>query len=200
MRLRILKEAGILFSRYGLRSVTMDQIAAELGISKRTLYETFKDKDDLVSQAIEEGVKAHKKHCHKVILESDNVIEAIFNIGKLNHYLFSKINPLFFEDFKKYHFAIYSRINKKDGLRDYKITESLLYRGLKEGIFSDHLDLDLVNLFLHKMIDLTHLDEFKKYGNKKLLHSVFLPYLSGISTDKGKELVSKYFNKFNTID
>ncbi|MDD4216483.1 MAG: TetR/AcrR family transcriptional regulator, partial [Bacteroidales bacterium] len=103
MRLRILKEAGILFSRYGLRSVTMDQISAELGISKRTLYEIFKDKDDLVSQAIEEGIKAHKNHCNKVILESDNVIEAIFNIGKLNYNLFSKINPLFFEDFKKYH-------------------------------------------------------------------------------------------------
>jgi AcrR family transcriptional regulator len=198
MRLRILKEAGILFSRYGLRSVTMDQISAELGISKRTLYEIFKDKDDLVSQSIEEGIKAHKAYCNKVILESDNVIEAIFNIGKLNYNLFSKINPLFFEDFKKYHFEIFKKINKNNGLRDFKITESLLHRGVNEGIFSDYLDLDLVNLFLHKMIDLTYLEEFSKYGDKKILASMFLPYLSGISTKKGEKLVSKYLNKFNT--
>ena len=62
-RLRILKEAGMLFSRYGIRAITMDRIADEIGISKRTLYETFKDKDDLVFQAITEGAKMHKMVC-----------------------------------------------------------------------------------------------------------------------------------------
>lgn len=197
-KLRILKEAGVMFSKYGLRSVTMDSIASELGISKRTLYETFKDKDDLVSQAIEEGAKAHKKYCQKIISESDNVIEAIFKIGKLNHELFSKINPVFFEDFRKYHSEIYSRVNQRGDLRDYKITESLLNRGAEEGIFSKDIDLELVNLFLHKIIDLAQCEEFREFGNDKMLNAVFLPYLIGISTDKGKKLIEKYFNKFNT--
>ncbi|MBN2778391.1 MAG: TetR/AcrR family transcriptional regulator [Bacteroidales bacterium] len=197
-RLRILKEAGVMFSKYGLRSVTMDSIASELGISKRTLYETFKDKDDLVAQAIEEGAKAHKQYCQTIIAESENVIEAIFKIGKLNHELFSKINPVFFEDFKKYHSEIFNRVNQRGDLRDYKITESLLNRGANEGIFSDDIDLELVNLFLHKIIDLAHCDEFREFGNEKIFSAMFLPYLIGISTDKGKELIKKYFNKFNS--
>jgi AcrR family transcriptional regulator len=197
-RLRILKEAGVMFSKYGLRSVTMDSIASELGISKRTLYETFKDKDDLVSQAINEGAKAHKEICQAIISESENVIEAIFKIGKLNHEFFSKINPVFFEDFKKYHSEIYNRVNQRGDLRDYKLTESLLNRGANEGVFLTGIDLELVNLFLHKIIDVAHSDEFRHYNSDQMLSAVFLPYLIGISTDKGRELIKKYFNKFNT--
>ncbi|MEJ5267983.1 MAG: TetR/AcrR family transcriptional regulator [Bacteroidales bacterium] len=63
LKQHILKEAGMMFSKYGIRSITMDYIASELGVSKRTLYEIFKDKDDLVYQAIIEGTKEHRKMC-----------------------------------------------------------------------------------------------------------------------------------------
>jgi len=195
-RLRILQEAGILFSKYGIRSITMDSIANELGISKRTLYETFKDKDDLVFQAIAEGSKRHKAICQSVIVKSENVIEAIFQIFKLNNETFGKINPLFFEDLKKYHSQIFNKIHKKGDVRDHKLTEKLLKRGLDEGVFKSHLDMELVNLFVHRCIDIMHDSVFDDYSKKEIGKSVIVPYLYGISTEKGRKLIDKHLEIF----
>jgi predicted DNA-binding protein YlxM (UPF0122 family) len=195
-RLRILKESGIMFSKYGIRSITMDYIANELGISKRTIYEIFKDKEDLVSQAIEEGLKAHKGFCHKIIEESDNVIEAIFKIGKLNTELFGKMNPLFFEDLKKYHSKIYNKINQKGEIKDFKLTYSLLERGVKEKLISKDINIDIVNMIIHKMLDFVHAEELRAFGPNEVVKAALLPYFIGISTDKGRELIENYLKTF----
>jgi TetR/AcrR family transcriptional regulator, cholesterol catabolism regulator len=191
-RLRILKEAGLMFSKYGIRSITMDHIANELGISKRTLYEIFSDKDDLVSQAIAEGASAHKKICYKIINDSENVIEAIFRIGKLNNDLFGKMNPLFFEDLKKFHSEVFVKIHEKGMIRDFSLTQSLFTKGVEDGVISDKINLDVVNIFVHKIIDIVHTEEMKAFKNEEILQSAFLPYLIGISTNKGRELIEKY--------
>jgi AcrR family transcriptional regulator len=196
-RLRILKESGRMFAKYGIRSITMDHIANELGISKRTLYETFKDKDDLVQQAIEEGTRLHKKLCQSTILKSENVIDAIFSILRVNNDTFSKMNPLFFEDLKKYHSQIYLRIQEKGDIRDQKITILLLERGVAEGIFSSLIEMKIVNAFVHKIMDMAHAEEFSIFPKKELAKAVFFPYLYGISTDKGRELILNYLQDFN---
>mgnify|MGYP001256877958 CR=1 FL=1 len=196
-RLRILQEAGMLFSKYGIRSVTMDSIANELGISKRTLYEIFTDKDDLVMQAIQEGSKHHKKVCRKIISESDNVIDAIFKIFTLNNETFGKMNPLFFEDLKKYHSQIFKQIQQKGDIRDYKLTEKLLERGASEGIFDDNLDFRIINLFVHKLVDLLHETEFEDFSKNEIGKSVIIPYLLGISTKTGRDLIDKYLENYN---
>ena len=73
---RIISKSIELFVRFGIRYVTMDQIAAELGISKRTIYELFKDKDDLLLQCIEEMGKRNNRELHDIVVKSENVIEA----------------------------------------------------------------------------------------------------------------------------
>lgn len=196
-RLRILKEAGILFSKYGIRSVTMDLIANDLGVSKRTLYEIFKDKDDLVMQTIQEGSKHHKKLCKDIIDNSNNVIDAIFKIFTLNNDTFGKMNPLFFEDLKKYHSQIYSQMQQKGDIRDYKLTENLLERGAAEGIFNEQLNFKIINLFVHKFVDIMHGQEFEGFAKNDIGRSVIIPYLLGISTVKGRELIEKYLENYN---
>ncbi len=190
-RLRILQEAGILFSKYGIRSITMDTIANELGISKRTLYETFKDKDDLVLNTIREGSKHHKAICQALIMKSENVIEAIFKVFAYNDDVFGKINTLFFQDLKKYHFKIFNEFKGKGDVRDFKVTEKLLRRGIAEGIFKSHLNISIVNPFVHKLVDIMHDEEFKKYSKEEVGDSVIMPYLIGISTEKGRKLIEE---------
>jgi AcrR family transcriptional regulator len=196
-RLRILKESGLLFSKYGIRAITMDRIAEDVGISKRTLYETFKDKDDLVSQAIEEGAKMHKMVCQIKISASENVIEAIFDILKLNSETFGKINPLFIEDLKKYHFKIFNKLTAKGELRDFKLTLKLVQRGVKEKVFSDKLKVEIINVFIHKIMDMVHSDELSEYTKEEIAISIFLPYLYGISTERGRSLITEYLKEFN---
>ena len=193
---RILKEAGELFSRYGIRSVTMDYISAELGISKRTLYEIFKDKDDLVSQTISEAARMHKEFCFKTVEESENVIEAIFKIGKLNNEVFGKMNPLFFEDLKKFHPVVFDKIHQKGEIRDYKLTLKLFERGVAEGVISDLLNIELVNIFVHKILDIIHSDDMKVFRSSDILNTAFLPYFYGIATTKGRKLIDNYLKTF----
>lgn len=194
LKLHVLKEAGKMFSKYGIRSITMDYIASELGISKRTLYEIFKDKDDLVLQAINEGTKEHKIICNDILRNSFNVIEAIYNIGKFNNEIFGKINPLFFEDLKKYHYEIYRKIHEKGSLRDYEFTKSLFVIGVQQGIIRDDINIDLVNVFVHKLMEILHDEEMRIFNKEDISNAVFIPYLEGISTTKGRELINQYFN------
>ncbi|HRT80875.1 MAG TPA: TetR/AcrR family transcriptional regulator [Bacteroidales bacterium] len=197
LKQHILKEAGMMFSKYGIRSITMDYIASELGVSKRTLYEIFKDKDDLVYQAIIEGTKEHRKMCQNIISESSNIIEAIYRIGKFNHELFAKINPLFFEDLKKYHFTIYNKFHQNGDLKDYELTRTLFEKGKQEGIIRNDINIELLNIIIHKLIDIIHDDDLKVYDNEEILKTVFIPFIIGVSTQKGRVLVEKYFSNNN---
>ncbi|MCK9256033.1 MAG: TetR/AcrR family transcriptional regulator, partial [Bacteroidales bacterium] len=175
-RLRILKDVAMMFKDSGIRSVTMEHISTELGISKRTLYEIFSDKDDLVKQVIEEGVKAHKEFCTKAIETSENVIEAIFKIGQLNVEMYHKINPIFFDDLRKFHSNIFKKIQEKDGIKDISITKSLFEIGIKDGLFSSDLNIEIVNIFIHKVFDFIYEDELKVFQNQDLTNSILLPY------------------------
>jgi len=197
LKQHILKEAGMMFSKYGIRSITMDYIASELGVSKRTLYEIFKDKDDLVYQAIIEGTKEHRKMCQNIISESSNIIEAIYRIGKFNHELFAKINPLFFEDLKKYHLTIYNKFHQNGDLKDYELTRTLFEKGKQEGIIRNDINIELLNIIIHKLIDIIHDDDLKVYDNEEILKKVFIPFIIGVSTQKGRVLVEKYFSNNN---
>ncbi len=196
-RLRILKDVAQMFSHYGIRSVSMDKISTDLGISKRTLYELFTDKDELVRQVLEEGLKAHKNLFIKEIESSENVIESIFRIGRLNVEIFNKINPLFFEDLKKFHFKVYNSFQCKGGFEDMQLARSLFEKGIQQGVFLPNLNIDLVNSFLHKVIEILHEDDFKRFGSEALSESIMLPYFNGIATSAGKELISKYIGIFN---
>jgi len=197
LKQHILKEAGMMFSKYGIRIITMDYIASELGVSKRTLYEIFKDKDDLVYQAIIEGTKEHRKMCQNIISESSNIIEAIYRIGEFNHELFAKINPLFFEDLKKYHFTIYNKFHQNGDLKDYELTRTLFEKGKQEGIIRNDINIELLNIIIHKLIDIIHDDDLKVYDNEEILKTVFIPFIIGVSTQKGRVLVEKYFSNNN---
>jgi len=197
LKQHILKEAGMMFSKYGIRSITMDYIASELGVSKRTLYEIFKDKDDLVYQAIIEGTKEHRKMCQNIISESSNIIEAIYRIGEFNHELFAKTNPLFFEDLKKYHLTIYNKFHQNGDLKDYELTRTLFEKGKQEGIIRNDINIELLNIIIHKLIDIIHDDDLKVYDNEEILKTVFIPFIIGVSTQKGRVLVEKYFSNNN---
>jgi TetR/AcrR family transcriptional regulator, cholesterol catabolism regulator len=189
IRERILKETGDLFVRNGIKNVTMDTIANHMGISKRTIYENFKDKDDLVESVILAGAAYHKSQCFKHVEESSNVIEAIFKIGKTNHNTFGRINPLFFIDLKKYHFNTYNKLVEHGDFRDTRLTYTLLERGQSEGLFRANLNINLVNVFLHKMFRIVHDEEFASFDRDDLYESLFLSFWIGISTKKGQEVI-----------
>ncbi|HOO85313.1 MAG TPA: TetR/AcrR family transcriptional regulator [Prolixibacteraceae bacterium] len=201
LRERIISEAGKLFVARGVRQVTMDTIAQEMGISKRTIYENFKDKNDLLQNILTEATLQHKKNAIEIMNKADNVILALFAFGEYNRETFSKINPLFFDEMKKYHPQVFQSIMNNGAVRNYELTYTVLKRGVNEGIFLKEINLDIANLFIHYLLDFFQKPEVQEICNHvEIFKSVHLPYLRGLCTDKGIDLLKKIIEKYENSE
>ncbi len=192
---RIIRQAGEMFARLGIRSVTMDAISEELGISKRTLYETFTDKNSLLAEVLLFHKESQEKKADEIINNADNVIEAMVEIMRNSVEMMKSVNPLFFHDMKKYHCDIHESLMKKGEVRNYNITGKILEKGLQQGIFLPEIDIDIVNFTIHSLFNL-FADESKfpltNHTREKIWMSTIRPYLKGISTEKGSKLIDEY--------
>src|ERR1700732_680528 len=100
---RIIQGGEELFLTAGIKSVTMDDIAAHLGMSKKTIYQFFKDKNELVFALVKKKLKEDEDQMEAIISQSGNVIEEMINMMKCSEEIFSRINPIVIHDMQKYH-------------------------------------------------------------------------------------------------
>ena len=191
---RILIESGLLFAKYGIRSMTMDSLAEEMGISKRTIYERFKDKDTLLKEVIRYYKSQTQEEAHKLIDQSDNAIEALFRIIKMTVGQMMRMSPAFFHDFKKYHQKVFKEFAEPGEIRDFSITSKLLETGIEQGVFRDDINIDIVNQTLHTLFDLFGHDSRlveAGFNRKDLFDQILVPFFRGISTKKGRKLLKE---------
>lgn len=200
-REKILDKAIELFLNLGIRNVTMDTIAAESGVSKRTIYELFKDKDDLVVQSLREMIIRHNQDMLGIISEAGNVIEAIFMIMKMEAQRRGSFARVFTEDIKKYFPVVNASLYScKKSLKEFSASFTLLEKGIREGIFRKEMRLDLVDNFLHELIGLIHNSDRLRMlqpTGEEVLSNIFLPYSRGICTSEGVALMDKYTENIN---
>ncbi|MGW8315189.1 MAG: TetR/AcrR family transcriptional regulator [Bacteroidales bacterium] len=200
VRERILTESGTLFARYGIRSMTMDTLAEEMGISKRTIYENFKDKDTLLLEVINYYKAARTKEAHEIIDHADNAIEALFRIMRITVQDMKQTNPLFFHDLKKYHTSLMERFSGNPDLQDFSVTRNLLETGVKQKVFRKDIHIDIVNRTLHELFNLFNPDSSltqADYHRKEMFENIIIPYFRGISTDQGRTLLEDCKNLLN---
>ena len=192
MKERIITEAGILFARYGVRSITMDALAEDMGISKRTIYENFKDKDTLLNEVLNFYKELQLREAEEIINNSVHVVEAMFRILERSVNQMKQVNPLFFHDIKKYHPHTFRKIQDKGDIRDHTITMRILNEGSDQGIFREDINLEIANLTIHELFDLFSPEsKFTQngYHRGELFNNIILPYIIGIATDKGRRLI-----------
>ena len=191
---RIIGEAGRLFALYGIKSVTMDTLAEDMGISKRTIYESFKDKDTLLNDVIVFYQKQQHQMAHDIIENSENVVVALFKLVNGMISMMKQVNPILFQDLKKYHSHIYLKLSEKGDIRDHTMTGKILSQGIDQGIFRTDLNVDIVNLTLHELFNLFSPDSKltrEGYHRGELFNNIIIPYLIGISTEKGRILIEE---------
>jgi TetR/AcrR family transcriptional regulator, cholesterol catabolism regulator len=198
---KILQKASEMFLQLGVRNVTMDTLAGALGISKRTIYEHFKDKDDLVVQSLRHMIIENNNKLLEIIESTDNVVEAIFLIIKRQELYRNEYPKVFVEDVKKYfHEVNQSFYACKEDLKKFSVPYTILDKGVRQGIFRNDLRLELVDSFLHEVITMIHNSERLRIHHPKdtdIFSNILLPYFKGISTRKGLELIDTYFNELN---
>lgn len=196
-RTRILSEAINLFVRMGIRNVTMDYLAEELGISKRTIYENFKDKNEIVLHSILKAINEYTEDINNIIKGSPNVIEAIYSISRKGHEITSQISPVFFHDLKKHYKYINDLISEKGGISVTDNNLMLLRKGINEGVFRKEINIELVNAFFEQIMEAFHSDKLNisgRFTKDDIQKSIIKPYLVGICTNKGLELLKKHDN------
>jgi len=172
----------------------MDSLAAEMAISKRTIYEHFKDKDTLLMEVIRFYQGQHKKEAYRIINESDNAIEALFRMMRVMIRQMKQMNPLFIHDLKKYHAGIFKKLSEQNDFRDFSITLKLLETGVRQDVFRSEIHIDIVNSTLHVLFDLFNPDsDFSQadYDRKLMFDHIVIPYFRGISTERGVKLIEE---------
>ena len=177
----------------------MDSLANQLGMSKRTIYEIFSDKDELLIAVLTSMAQKQKELVKKVLDESENSIVAIFRMLEINRDYFQDISPAFQADLKKYHNDVL--MNNSDGpdLPDYRNNQQVIENGIREGLFRKEINPDLANRCLYNLgrsiVD-HNLYPYELFSRRNVIRNIFINYLRGISTPKGLDLINRLEENF----
>lgn len=196
---RIIESASELFKTYGIRSVTMDSLANQLGMSKRTIYEVFSDKDELLMAVLTMMAQQQKDLVKRVLDDSENSIVAIFRMLEINRDNFQYMSPAFQADLKKYHHDVLIKNADKIEMPDYRNHYQVIEKGIKEGLFRKEINADLVNRCLYNLgrsIMDNDLYPYEEFSRHDVIRNIFINYVRGIATPKGLDLINRLESKF----
>jgi len=199
-RQKIIEQASEMFRTYGIRAVTMDMLASSMGISKRTIYEVFHDKNDLLHGVIQWMGCKQKNMVKKVMDESENVIEVTFKMLDNMRKHFRNMSPAFQLDMKKCHAGLMSTVGDVQDLPYFWCNVEFIQRGIEEGVFRDDIDVEIVNKALYEVIKLSTNRELfppDDFNGEEVFRNTYLNFLKGISTRKGLDLIEYYEKKPN---
>jgi AcrR family transcriptional regulator len=195
----VLEQARKLYQRYGIKSVTMDDVAKHLCISKKTLYEYFSDKEDLVRQVI---LKDHDRQCRFIddIEEKNlNAIEELFEVYKMINTMYKEYNPSMEFDIRKYYPDLYVRIKDVRRKRMYEAAHRNMVKGKKEGLFRRDLNAGIIaRLHVSRTENLFENDLFtpEELTSFRMFHEVFVYHLQGMLSPAGRTFFEANFKKF----
>lgn len=192
----IISESDKLFCQYGFKSVTMDDIAKHLGMSKKTIYSHFSDKNEIINTVIDLKLNSQKCLIKNNIETSENAVhEAFFAVTNMKQ-LLSNMNPILFYDLQKYHpkaWAYFSEFREK---HLYSAIYDNLLVGIKEGYYREDIKPDILTQMRLEQIDLIFNMNSSyangKYGIIQVMTELTEHFLYGICTIKGHNLINKY--------
>ncbi len=185
---KILDSAETLFTRFGLRSVTMDDIASDLSISKKTLYGCVKDKKELVLLTMTKNVLSHKKESEEIFKNISHPIDQMSAIFDAMYKRTAEINPSVFKDLQKSHPKAFHVFNSfREDFIFNKIKENL-NMGVSIDLYRDDMDIDLIANFYIRGVDHIILSESNQGIDVVHKQYELMNYhLRGIVTEKGLE-------------
>lgn len=195
LRERIIATATEAFTSKGIESITMDDIATALGISKRTLYEVFSDKETLLKECLLKAQADRESYVHGVYEKAENVLEVILAVFQKSIEVFHQTNKRFFEDIKKYP-KIHELMKQRSEI-DSQETMSFFLSGVEQGIFRPDVNFSIVNLLVREQFDvLLNTDICNEYPFIEVYESIMFTYIRGISTEKGAKVLEDFIVEY----
>ncbi len=192
---KILEAAELLFRKYGIRSVTMSDIASQLGMSKKTLYQYIENKNELVEKILKKYIENEKLMCNQAADTADDALQEMFSISIQVQRNIENMNPSLLFDLRKYHFEVWQLFeqHRKDFILS--IMKNNLKRGIEEAIYRKDMDIEIISRIHIGTINIFSDDELLPPDQfpRPTVHKQFVLYhLYGIVSEKGRQLMSDY--------
>jgi AcrR family transcriptional regulator len=197
---RIKIQATDLFMRYGVRSVSMDDIANQLGMSKKTIYQYYADKDELVDAVIMSEINHNEACCQIDINDSENAVHELFLAMDMVLEMFRSMNASVLYDLEKYHPTAFQKFLKHKNDYLYGVIRNNLIRGIREGLYREDINIDIIARFRVEIVLIPFNPGFQakvKHNLAEIEEEIILHYLYGLVNLKGHKMILKYKQERN---
>ena len=192
---RILEVAMREFKTKGIRSVKMDDIAHLLSISKRTLYEIYSDKQALVLEGVRQEEEMSELHLQSFSKQLGNdSLDIVMEFYRLKLKELSIINPVFFEDLKKYRLVMEYMFERH--VEHQKRAVAFFQRGVEEGYLRSDVDYDIISRIGEDAVRFVMESRmYKEYNLQHIFRNIIFLFLRGFSTEKGIKMMDRMFEE-----
>ena len=190
---KILEHSAKLFLKYGIKTITMDDIANDLGISKRTLYDNFESKESIIGQIVNFHIENEKKAFEQILNSSKNAIDMMIKLSNFIFHMYSKLHPSVMTDLKKSYSGIWECIEGFHSESIREIIEINLRQGIKELVYRPEIDPVVLSLLYVKQLQLFSDEEnihLEKKSKSEVIQQFFEYNMYGIMSAKGIEYYS----------
>ncbi len=191
---KIIQTASTLYRKFGIKSVTMDDVARECMISKKTLYKYVNDKIDLLTQTFRFEFDFQIKRFKSLSEKKINAIEEVFEIHKNLIAMLKTHNPSLEYEMDKYYPVIHKELTEKKSEHVYKMMLLNLNKGIEEGLYYNDIDVELIAkqrvIFQVQKVE-NSVVSYQEFLKPKAMKQMFKYHLRAICSPKGLEILNK---------
>jgi TetR/AcrR family transcriptional regulator, cholesterol catabolism regulator len=195
MKERIKQKADELFRSYGIKSITMDEIAGRLGVSKKTIYQFFSDKDELVDEVVGELLTYNQSCCNKDRAKATDAIHEVFLAMEMVQQMFQNMNPVILYDIERNHPVTFQKFLQHKNKFLLQVIKENIERGKKEELYRPDINTEVIAKIRLETMMLPFNQEIfpkSKFNLVDLEHQLIEHFLFGVATMKGHKLILKY--------
>lgn len=198
MKERILVEAERLFWKFGVRSVTMEEIAKQLGISKKTIYQHFSDKEQILYQVIQQKTSRNQSEMECMVIDTANPIEEILSVLNMMQKNADQVSPNLLMDIKRYYpqaFSLFRQYKEEHIMRS--ILENI-QKGIVEKLYRADINPTILARLRVEQIELAFNHDLfpsDQYSMHEVQAELIHHFVRGMLTEKGFEVYNQYVNK-----
>lgn len=195
VRARILETASRMFRTYGIKSVTMFDISRECGVSKKTVYEHFKDKEELVQDGVRFLLNRHEQHLEDFRQHSANAIEELLKEVRYIEQVGNTINPVMLFEMQKYLPDIWKDVEVFRQERLLQAITANLERGMREDLYRKDLKLNIMARMRLLQLDMAfEPSQFPaaQFNMHEVMKEIAIHFILGVTTMKGRKLAAAY--------
>ncbi len=199
----ILKKVFALYNKYGIKSVTMDDVAQELGISKKTLYQIVRDKQDLVEKVEGTERKSQMKSFEEIMGSGLNAIEQLNVVIRTVNRIKQDYSSTYLYDLKKYYPELYKSYQEEGRKNMYNSTVGNIKQGKKEGLYRKDLDeVIIAKLYLTRVeaIQDSYIFSESEIHSSGFFREILIYHIRGMATEKGLKVLENCLGSLETID